>query len=69
MATGMTILGREWINDPDAPGGRKEVVTFSVESSALIPTILMRYPNTGNGSYAICFSEGVFKNLIDGIWM
>jgi len=66
---GITILDRIWVTDSQAPGGRKEVVTFSVATAALIDEILTFYPGTGDGSFAICFSESVFKNLIDGAWV
>jgi len=69
MATGITIIGREWIPDPTEPNGRKEVITYSVANSALIDSILTVYPGTGNGSFALCFPEGVCKNLIDGEWV
>ena len=68
MPDGITIIGREWVTDPKAPQLRKEVVTYSVRTAALIDTILDEYENTGEGSYAICFAEGIFKNLIDGVW-
>ena len=68
MAAGITITGREWVPDPDAPNGEKEVITYGVVTSALINQILTEYPQTGNGSFAICIAEGVCKQLIDGVW-
>ena len=68
MANGITIVSREWISDPMEPSGRKEVITFSVLTADLIDNILDLYPKTGNGSFALCLSEGVCKTLIDGIW-
>ena len=69
MANGITIVERNRVQDPKAPGGIKEVITYSVARSDLIDSILEEYPNTGDGSFALCLSEGVCKNLIDGVWM
>ena len=66
---GITIIERDWVNDPKAPGGKKEVVVYLVTAAALIDSILDEYPGTGEGSFAICVPEGVCKNLIDGVWI
>ena len=67
--TGITIIGRDWVSDDTAPGGRKEVITFGVKTAALINNILMLYPRTPDGSFALCLPEGVCRNLIDGVWV
>ena len=69
MATGITIAGREWVQDQDAPNGKKEVITYGVVTAALINQILTEYPKTGEGSYAICIPEGVCRQLIGGVWV
>jgi len=66
--TGITIIGREWVEDPQAPNGSKEVVVYGVKTAALIDDILSVYPKTGEGSFALCIAEGVCKVLIDGTW-
>ena len=69
MVTGITIAGRDWVEDPSAPNGRKEVITYGVTTAALIDQILTEYPHTGEGSYAYCNPEGVLKQLIGGVWV
>jgi len=69
MTTGITISDRTWVQDPNAPNGKKEVITFGVVTAALINQILTDYPQTGEGSYAICIPEGVCKQLINGVWV
>jgi len=72
---GITIIGRERIVDPTAPGGNKEVVTYSVNNPALIgndetdSAILQAFPNTADGSFALFFPTGICRNLIDGVWL
>jgi len=68
MANGITIMSREWIIDSAEPGGKKQLIVYGVESSALIGNLLTLYPDTGNGSLAICLPEGVCKQLFNGVW-
>ena len=69
MANGITIIGREVITDPESPRGNRMIVTYSVANSALINDILTRYPGTDEGSCVLCPPEGIFKTLIDGVWV
>ena len=62
-------MGSEPVTDPTDPRGTKRCITFGVANSALINDILTHYPGAGNGSVAICALEGVFKMLIDGVWV
>jgi hypothetical protein len=66
--TGITIMDRNWVQDPNAPRGRKEVVVYGVTNSSLIDSILSFNPNIGDGSLAICLSENVCKILINRVW-
>ena len=66
---GITISGREWVVDTKTLGKKKEVITFGVVTASLINSILTEYPETGEGSYAICIPEGVCKQLIGGVWV
>jgi len=67
MPNGITILERKWIFDPAT--GRKEIITYSVDTVMRIDEILKVYPGTPNGSFALCIPEGVCKNLINGLWV
>ena len=67
--SGITISGREWVVDTKAPNGKKEVITYGVATATLINSILTEYPETGEGSYAICIPEGICKQLIGGVWV
>ena len=64
---GITIVGRDKVTGSD--GRIKEITTFSVDTAARIDEILTIYPNTDEGSFAICFPTGTFKTLLDGIWI
>ena len=64
----ITIIDRQRVSDPDYPGC-KEVVTYSVATSADIDTILDFYPNTQSGSFVLCLPEGVLRTLLDGNWI
>ena len=66
---GITIIGREWVEDPEAPGRRKEVIAFAVTDLALVDSILTVYPHTGDGSIVLVRSDGSSYFLIDGVWL
>ena len=68
MANGIEIIGRDWVADPTAPGGRKEVVTYALEDETLIDDVLVEYPYTGTGSCAVVFETGFFKCLFPSGW-
>ena len=64
MTVDISISDRKWVNDPDAPGGRKEVMAFAIRNETFLSGILTKYPLTGTASIAQDVTSGTVFTLM-----
>jgi hypothetical protein len=64
MKVDITITDRRWVNDPDAPDGRKEVLMFTIRNESFLSGVLTKYPLTGIGSMAQDATTGSVYTLM-----
>ena len=64
MTVDITISDRKWVDDPDVPGGRKEVMAFAIRNETFLSGILVKYPNTGTASIAQDVTAGTVFTLM-----
>ena len=64
MTVNIAITDRRWVNDPDAPDGRKEVMMYAIRNDSFLSQILTKYPNTGTASIAQDVTTGTVFTLM-----
>jgi hypothetical protein len=64
MIVDITITDRRWVDDPDAPRGRKEVIMYAIRNETFLSGILAKYPATGTASMAQDVTTGSVFTLM-----
>jgi len=64
MTVDIAISDRRWVEDPDAPSGRKEVMMFAIRNESFLSGILTKYPRTGTASMAQDVTSGSVYTLM-----
>jgi len=64
MKVNIAIRGSQWVSDPKAPGGRKEVMDYVVLNDSDVLNILSEYPHTGSASMAQNITTGRVFHLM-----
>jgi hypothetical protein len=64
MTVDITITDRRWVDDTEAPKGRKEVMMYAIRNETFLAGVITKYPNTGIGSMAQDVTTGTVFTLM-----